>query len=80
MVKKRDLFKFVEGHRKANKFMRKEKEKFLSALTLGQSRTIYNSLSNFWEKNSSKEGMDRLEKQKIAFLVEKRKKFNVIPI
>jgi len=70
------LKNFLEGHRKANQLIWAEKKKWLSQLTTEDSVRQYDALCRMWEMRHQKEGLERLEKRKIAFLVEIRQRFD----
>lgn len=69
---------FLEGHRRANEVIRAERKKRLSQLTVEDSLREYDALCKIWEANPNKEGLGLLEKQKISFLLERRKRFNKV--
>ncbi|MEW6620074.1 MAG: hypothetical protein AB1422_12205 [bacterium] len=75
-VSREVILSFVEGYRKANEVIMAEKRKWLSHLSSQDSLRIYDNLCNFWEQNSHKEGIEKLERQKISFLLKKRSMFN----
>jgi hypothetical protein len=75
-VKKKDLSPFLEGHRKAEKLIKAEKKKRLSQLTNKDSIREYDYLCKAWEANTNKEGIESLEKQKISFLLKRRRLFD----
>jgi hypothetical protein len=70
------LKNFLEGHRKASELIRAEKKKWLSQLTAEDSVRQYDVLCKMWEMNHQKEGLERLEKRRIIFLVEIRQRFD----
>jgi len=75
-VDKVALRNFLEGHRKANELIWAEKKKWLSQLSGQDSILQYDALCKMWEMNHRKEGLERLERQRISFLIEMRRRFN----
>jgi len=75
-LRKRNLLSFIEGHKKANELIRSEKKKRLCGLTEKDSMAQYDALCKMWEKNQEKGDLERLDKQKISFLMERRQRFN----
>ena len=69
---------FLEGQRRANEVIRAERKKRLSQLTAEDSLREYDALCEMWEANPNKEGLERLERKKILFLVERRRRFNKV--
>lgn len=75
-VQKDILLRFLEGHRKANELISEEKKKRLYKLTVKDSLQEYDALYNMWKISTNKKNLERLERQKIKFLLERRKQFN----
>ena len=80
MLEKDVVLGFLEGHRRANELVRAEKKRRLSELSIEDSLREYDTPCKMWEANpnSDKEGLERLERQKILFLVERRKRLNKV--
>ena len=76
VIRKSDLLTMIEGYKKVDELLRIEKMKRLNQLTHDKSLDEYNSLCMIWEGNLKKEGIENLEKKKISFLIERRKRFN----
>lgn len=80
-VKKEDLLRYIEGHKKAEEIIQAEKRKHLPQLTPEESLKMYDELCNLWEEWKSilsKEDLERLEQERIAFKVELRRRFNKV--
>jgi len=77
-TQKSDLTTFLEGYKKANELIKAEKITYLSQLTHEKSLQEYDSLCNIWEKIPRKDGLEMLERQRVSFLIERRKRFNKI--
>ena len=75
-VHKSTLMSFLEGHRKANEFIKAERRKRLSQSSVEDTLREYDDLCNIWEAHAQKEGLEVLERQKISFLLERRRRFN----
>jgi len=71
-VKRKDLFRFLEGHQRSNILIRAEKRRRLSQLTDQDSLSEYDSLCKVWESNLIKDGIEKLEEQRISFLLKRR--------
>lgn len=74
-VRREDLLNFLRGHSHANKLIEKEKGKRLFHLSEEESLREYAALCEFWER-SSEELPENFEKQKILFLINRRKLLN----
>lgn len=70
------LRNFLKGHRKANQLIWAEKKKWLSQLKAEDSLLQYDALCKMWEMGHQKQGLERLEKQRVSFLIEMRKRFD----
>ena len=77
-AQKKALKNLITGYKKANEFILEEKKKRLPQLTSEESTQEYDMLCKIWETNQLKDGIEQLDKQKIAFLVERRKRLNKI--
>jgi hypothetical protein len=78
VIRKSGLLSIIEGYKKVDELIRIERMKRLNQLTHGESLDEYNSLCAIWEGNLKKEGIENLEKKKVSFLIERRKRFNQI--
>jgi hypothetical protein len=71
-LKKDYLLRLLEGYKKANKFIALEKRKKLSQMTFEDSLRQYDYLCNLYAILEDKR-LDRLESQKISFLIKRRR-------
>jgi hypothetical protein len=78
VIHKSSLLAMIKGYKKVDELLRIEKMKRLNQLTHKNSLDGYNSLCAVWEGNFKKEGIENLEKKRISFLIERRKRFNRI--
>jgi len=70
-LKKDYLLHLLEGYKKANEFIALEKRKKLSQMTFEDSLHQYDYLCNLYAILEDKR-LERLESQKISFLVKRR--------
>lgn len=77
-IRKRDLLPLFEGYKKADELIKAEKMKRLSELTRCESLREYDNLCNLWEINPHKEGIEVLDRRRLFFLIERRRRFNKI--
>lgn len=80
-VKKEDLLRYLAGQGKSEAIIRAEKKAWLAQLTPEQSLRIYDGLCELWEEWKtllSKEDLEKLDQERIAFKVELRRRFNKI--
>jgi len=82
MAKKRirldrdDVLTFLAGQRHASRVIQEQKRKRLLRMKPQESLSEYTALCEVWETNAPKKRIDALEKQRISFLIERRKKFD----
>lgn len=72
-VTKESLQRYLEGHRKANEIIKKERHKQLREMTAQESLQEYDFLCSLWEANPNKQGIEQLEQLKIEFLLKRRR-------
>jgi hypothetical protein len=77
-IQKADLLGFLDGHHKANEVIRDEKRERLSRLTAEESRLEYDSLCAIWEANSKEEDTEVVDRQRLSFLIERRRRLNTV--
>lgn len=75
-AQKTALLNLLEGYKKSNDLVAAERRKRLAQLTVKDSVREYNALCKTWEAASKKEGLERLEKQRILLLIKRRRLFN----
>jgi hypothetical protein len=75
-IKRKDLLRFLEGHQNANVLIKAEKRKRILQLTDQDSLSEYDSLCKVWESDPIKEGIEKLEEQRISFLLKRRTLLN----
>lgn len=71
-LKKSVVKTFLLGYDNANKFIQEEKIKRLRKLTSEESLREYEELCKTWEVLDTKDGLKKLEKSRIGFLVKRR--------
>jgi len=67
---------FLAGQRHANQVIQEEKRKRLLRMMPEESLSEYTALCEVWETNAPKKRTDALEKRRISFLIERRKKLD----
>lgn len=70
------LLKLLKGYKKANELIIQERKIRLSQLTGKDSLPEYDALCRIWEANSERGSFKGLEKQRISFLINRRRLFN----
>lgn len=73
---KSSLLNLLKGYKKANELIMQERKFRLAQLTGKDSLPEYDALCKMWEANPIKENFGRLEKQRISFLLNRRRLFN----
>jgi|GEM_PF-1794059 len=76
LTEKKALLNLLNGYKKTDKLIAEEKKRRLTRLTTEDSQREYDALCRIWEMSSKKEDLERLEKQKIAFLLKRRHLLN----
>ncbi len=77
-ISKEILITFLDGQRIAGNLIKKEKKSRLPKLTPEDSLREYAALCDIWESALNKEGIERLEEQKVQFLIRRREQLNRI--
>ena len=72
------LKKTIEGYRKANKIIEKERKQRLQSMTVQESLEMYDELCDFYYSQHPLGEDEKLKKLRIEFLLERRRKMNVI--
>jgi len=75
-VKKSELIKYIKGHKNAHRLLKKQKRSSLQQLTVQQSLIEYESLCQLWEAAQNKNESGTRDKQRISFLIQRRKKID----
>ena len=75
-IPKMQLLRYMAGHRKAGAIIKKEKSARLQSLTADESFREYVALCETGKILSSEIASDNRKEQKLAFLIERREKFN----
>jgi hypothetical protein len=75
-ISKKHFMNFMEGHRKADAVIKKERIARLRRLTVDESFREYEALCDTWMHFSSQPLSDAAEKQRIAFLIGRRERLN----
>jgi len=75
-AQKTALLNLLEGYKKSNDLATAERGKRLAQLTAKDSIREYDALCKTWEIASKKEGLERLEKQRISLLIKRRRLFD----
>ncbi len=65
MVSRRDLERFLNGHRAADARLREETLRRLASLTVDEARVEYDSLCRVWEASRSPGGESALDRRAI---------------
>ncbi len=73
---KSSLLNILKGYKKANELIMQERKLRLAQLTGKYSLPEYDALCRMWEANPKKESFGRLEEQRIAFLLNRRRLLN----
>ena len=76
MVEKSAILNLLEGYRKANKLIVEEKKKRLAHSTIKELLHEYIALCELAEKGIKDEGIERLQKRRIEFLLKRRQILN----
>ncbi|MEW6325982.1 MAG: hypothetical protein AB1487_00030 [Thermodesulfobacteriota bacterium] len=77
-LEKGDVLTFLAGHRHANQIIQEEKGERLLHMKPEESLSEYIALCEVWDKGAPRGRLDALEKRRIAFLIERRKKLNKV--
>jgi len=77
-IKKEHVLAFVKGYQSVNKLLLKERRHRLSRLTLEEALKEYSSLCALWDKNREKASIEKLDKERVSFLIARRNRFNIL--
>lgn len=75
-IQKSALLSLLEGYKKANELIFKEKKKRLARLTNEESLSEYTALCELAEEGGKSETIEKLQEKKIEFLLKRRHMFN----
>jgi len=76
MIQKSALLSLLGGYKKANELIVEEKRKRLALLTTEESFSEYIALCELAEEGVKSEGIEKLQKKRIEFLLKRRQIFN----
>jgi hypothetical protein len=77
-IQKEHLVDFIEGHKEADTVIKKERVTRLRLLTSDESLCEYEALCETWLNFSSRPLSGNADRQRIAFLIERRQRLNKV--
>jgi hypothetical protein len=78
VLDKKLVRQLVEGHRVANTVQFRERARWLQRLTPQEARQIFDALCATWQTLGAHQPLGDLEKRRIQFLIERRRRFDAL--
>jgi hypothetical protein len=78
VLDKKLVRQLVEGHRVANTVQFRERARWLQRLTPQEARQIFDALCATWQTLGARQPLGDLEKGRIQFLIERRRRFDAL--